>query len=70
MHFLQPQWLWIGAVGCAALAGLLVRGERKRRRAIAMFAAASAETSVAASRRWLRNALALLGAAKIGRAHV
>ncbi len=63
MHFAQPQWLWFGALGCAALAVLFVRAERKRRAAISIFAAASPETSVATSRRWLRNGLALLGVA-------
>ena len=63
MTFAQPTWLWIGAATCAVLALLLVRAERKRRRAIRRLAAAGPETTVAGARRWLRDGLALAGTA-------
>ncbi len=63
IHFAQPQWLWIGALACAALIALLWRGERKRREAIRRFAAASPDSSIAPGKRWLRHGLAVLGLA-------
>ena len=63
MTFAQPTWLWIGAATCAVLALLLVRADRKRRRAIRRLAAAGPETTVAGARRWLRDGLALAGTA-------
>ncbi|MEO6774014.1 MAG: VWA domain-containing protein [Kofleriaceae bacterium] len=56
-------WLWIGAAACSVLALLMVRAARARRRAIRRLAAAGPETSVAGARRWLRDGLALAGAA-------
>jgi Ca-activated chloride channel family protein len=61
--FAQPQWLWIGALACAATVALFVRAARKRSAAIARFSAASTETSVSRRRRLTRSALVIAGLA-------
>jgi Ca-activated chloride channel family protein len=61
--FAQPQWLWIGALACAATIALFVRAARKRSVAIGRFAAASTETSVSRRRRVTRSALVIAGLA-------
>ena len=61
MIFAQPHWLLIGAVACAALVALIVRAEFKRRIGLALFAAASPETTTSRSRRRMRNLLAVAG---------
>src|SRR3954471_21622313 len=63
IEFANPRWLWLGALACVVLAALMIRAGRKRRAAIAAFAAASPESSVARHRRWLRQALAIAGVA-------
>ena len=65
IDFAEPRWLIAGALACAALALLMLRGERRRRAATRALAAASPATSVARGRRWLRHGLALVGLAMV-----
>jgi Ca-activated chloride channel family protein len=59
--FAQPHWLWIGALACAVLGGLVVLAARARRDAVRRFAAASPQSSAAPRRRLLRAVLAIAG---------
>ena len=58
IHFAQPLWLWVGALCCAALLGLLARAGRLRRRALVALAGNRFTTS--ASRGWWLGRQALL----------
>ena len=61
--FATPQWLLAGAATVVALALAMVYADRRRRRALRAFASATPISTVAPARRWLRNALALVGVA-------
>jgi Ca-activated chloride channel family protein len=63
IHFEQPLWLWIGALCCAAAAGLLARAGSLRRRASARLAGPRFATSVSPGRRLIKQALLLVGLA-------
>ncbi len=63
LHFAEPRWLWAGGAACLALAALFVRAGRRRARAVAQLAGASAVTSLGPGRRRVKEALVLLGTA-------
>ena len=63
VQFAQSQWLWMGALCCAALVGLLARAARLRRRALVGLAGRRFVTSASRGRRLLRQSLLVLGIA-------
>ena len=67
--FATPQWLLAGAATVAALALAMVYAERRRRRALRLFAAATPISTTSRARRWTRNAVALVGVAFASREH-
>lgn len=63
LQFAQPQWLWAGALCCAAMWGLFVRAGRLRRRATAGLAGTRFVTTASRARRVAKQALLLAGIA-------
>ncbi|HEX3694300.1 MAG TPA: VWA domain-containing protein [Polyangia bacterium] len=63
LQFAHPQWLWLGALGSAAVTLLLVRAARLRRRAASHLAGARFVTTVSGTRRLLKQTLLVLAVA-------
>ncbi|HSS38687.1 MAG TPA: VWA domain-containing protein, partial [Polyangia bacterium] len=65
VHFVEPRWLWAGAIACVGLAVLFARAGRRRARAVAVLGGRRAVTSLSPWRRRLKMALLLLGTAAL-----